>query len=142
MIHEKLDKFKDGFLWGSASAAYQVEGAYDEDGKGPSIWDEFSEIPGKTYKNTNGKIAVDFYHRFKEDVALMKEMGLKAYRFSISWSRIYPKGRGEVNEKGLEFYDKLIDELIANDIKPIITIYHWDYQKPFKIFMEVGNPER
>lgn len=129
MIHEKLDKFKDGFLWGSASAAYQVEGAYDEDGKGPSIWDEFSEIPGKTYKNTNGKIAVDFYHRFKEDVALMKEMGLKAYRFSISWSRIYPKGRGEVNEKGLEFYDKLIDELIANDIKLIITIYHWDLPK-------------
>lgn len=129
LIHEKLDKFKEGFLWGSASAAYQVEGAYDEDGKGPSIWDEFSEIPGKTYKNTNGKIAVDFYHRFKEDVALMKEMGLKAYRFSISWSRIYPNGRGEVNEKGLEFYDKLIDELIANDIKPIITIYHWDLPK-------------
>lgn len=129
MIHEKLDKFNEGFLWGSASAAYQVEGAYDKDGKGPSIWDEFSEIPGKTYKNTNGKIAVDFYNRFKEDVALMKEMGLKAYRFSISWSRIYPKGRGEVNEKGLEFYDKLIDELIASGIKPIITIYHWDLPK-------------
>ncbi|MDZ5000953.1 family 1 glycosylhydrolase, partial [Clostridium perfringens] len=126
MIYEKLDKFKDGFLWGSASAAYQVEGSYDIDGKGLSIWDKFTEIPGTTYKGTNGKVAVDHYHRYKEDIELMKEMGLKAYRFSIAWSRIYPKGRGEVNEKGLEFYDKLIDELIANEIKPIITIYHWD----------------
>ena len=126
MIYDKLDKFKEDFLWGSASAAYQVEGSYDIDGKGPSIWDKFSEIPGTTFEGTNGKVAVDHYKRFKEDVSLMKEMGLKAYRFSISWSRIYPNGRGEVNEKGLEFYDALIDELIKNDIKPIITIYHWD----------------
>ena len=126
MIHKDLDKFKDGFLWGSASAAYQVEGAYKADGKGKSVWDTFSGIPENTYKGSSGRVAVDFYNRYKEDIALMKEMGLKAYRFSISWSRIYPQGRGEVNEKGLEFYDKLIDELIANDIKPIITIYHWD----------------
>lgn len=126
LIHKKLDKFKEDFLWGSASAAYQVEGAYNIDGKGLSIWDTFTELPGTTYKGTNGKVAVDHYKRYKEDVALMKEMGLKSYRFSISWSRIYPEGRGKENEKGLEFYDNLINELIANDIKPIITVYHWD----------------
>ncbi len=126
MIHSELDKFKDGFLWGSASAAYQVEGAFDKDGKGLSIWDTFSKLDGTTYKSTNGDIAVDHYNRYKEDVALMKEMGLKAYRFSISWSRIFPEGRGQVNEDGLRFYDNLIDELIKSDIKPIITIYHWD----------------
>lgn len=126
MIHRKLDKFKSDFLWGSASAAYQVEGAYNIDGKGLSIWDTFSELPGTTYEGTNGKVAVDHYRRYKEDIALMKELGLKAYRFSIAWSRIYPNGRGDINEKGLEFYDNLIDELIANNIKPIITIYHWD----------------
>lgn len=126
MIYKDLDNFRDDFLWGSASAAYQVEGAWDKDGKGPSIWDIYTKEPGKTYKNTNGDIAVDHYNRYKEDVALMAEMGLKAYRFSIAWSRIYPMGRGEVNEKGLEFYDNLIDELLRNNIKPIITIYHWD----------------
>lgn len=126
MIHSELDKFKDGFLWGSASAAYQVEGAFNKDGKGLSIWDTFSKLDGTTYKSTNGDIAVDHYNRYKEDVALMKEMGLKAYRFSISWSRIFPEGRGQVNEEGLKFYDNLIDELIKSDIKPIITIYHWD----------------
>ena len=126
MIYEKLDKFKDDFLWGSASAAYQVEGAWDKDGKGESIWDVYTRIPGTTFKNTNGNVAVDHYNRYKEDVALMAEMGLKAYRFSIAWTRIYPNGRGEINEEGLKFYENLIDELIANDIKPIITLYHWD----------------
>jgi 6-phospho-beta-glucosidase len=100
MLRTKRDPFPDGFLWGSASAAYQVEGAWDQDGKGPSVWDHFTKIPGKTYKNTNGDIAVDHYHRYKEDVALMAEMSLKAYRFSIAWSRIYPEGKGRVNEKG------------------------------------------
>lgn len=126
MIYESLDKFRCDFLWGSASAAYQVEGAWDKDGKGPSVWDIYTKEPGTTYKNTNGDIAVDNYNKYKEDVALMAEMGLKAYRFSISWSRIYPKGRGEVNEEGLKFYNNLIDELIENNIEPIITIYHWD----------------
>ncbi|MBL4933418.1 glycoside hydrolase family 1 protein [Clostridium paridis] len=126
MIYRKLDEFQQGFLWGSASAAYQVEGAWNEDGKGPSVWDKYVRIPGTTYKNTNGDVAVDHYHRYKEDVALMAEMGLKAYRFSIAWSRIYPEGNGQVNEKGLEFYDNLINELIAHKIEPIITIYHWD----------------
>lgn len=89
------------FLWGSASAAYQIEGAYNEDGKGLSNWDEFVKIPGKTYKETTGELAVDHYHRFKEDVALMAEKGLKTYRFSIAWSRIFPDGKGEVNQAGL-----------------------------------------
>ena len=112
VIHSELDKFKDGFLWGSASAAYQIEGAFNKDGKGLSIWDTFSKLDGTTYKSTNGDIAVDHYNRYKEDIALMKEMGLKAYRFSVSWSRIFPKGRGQINEKGLKFYDDLINELI------------------------------
>ncbi|MGE8203731.1 glycoside hydrolase family 1 protein [Heyndrickxia sp. NPDC080065] len=118
--------FPQNFLWGSASAAYQVEGAWNEDGKGPSIWDTYTKNPGTTFQDTNGDVAVDHYHRYQEDVALMAEMGLKAYRFSIAWSRIYPEGRGEVNEKGLQFYDDLINELIKYDIEPIITIYHWD----------------
>ncbi|TCP30984.1 6-phospho-beta-glucosidase [Scopulibacillus darangshiensis] len=126
MLHEKLDDFPKNFLWGSASAAYQVEGARNEDGKGPSIWDVFSKIPGNTFQGTNGDVAVDHYHRFKEDVALMAEMGLKAYRFSTSWTRIYPEGKGTVNEIGLQFYDDLINELLKYNIKPIITLYHWD----------------
>lgn len=126
MIYEELDKFHDDFLWGSASAAYQVEGAWDKDGKGESVWDVYTRQPGTTFKNTNGNIAVDHYNRYKEDVALMAEMGLKAYRFSIAWTRIYPNGRNEVNEEGLKFYENLIDELIANNIQPIITLYHWD----------------
>lgn len=126
MIHKKLADFPNGFLWGAASAAYQIEGAWDEDGKGPSIWDNYVRIPGTTFKGTNGNVAVDHYHRYKEDVALMKEMGLKAYRFSIAWTRIFPNGRGEPNEAGLKFYDDLIDELIKNNITPVITVYHWD----------------
>ena len=113
-------------LWGSASAAYQVEGAWDKDGKGKSIWDVYTKIPGTTFKDTNGDVAVDHYNRYKEDVALMAEMGLKAYRFSIAWSRIYPNGRGEINEAGIKFYEDLIDELIKNNIEPVITLYHWD----------------
>ncbi|WP_026695587.1 glycoside hydrolase family 1 protein [Peribacillus kribbensis] len=126
MIHNKQDGFPIDFLWGSASAAYQVEGAWNVDGKGPSVWDVFTKQPGTTFQGTTGDIAVDHYHRFREDAALMAEMGLKAYRFSVAWSRIYPAGRGEVNEKGLEFYDQLIDELIKHEIEPILTIYHWD----------------
>ncbi|HAX72464.1 MAG TPA: aryl-phospho-beta-D-glucosidase [Firmicutes bacterium] len=122
---EKI-KMPDTFLWGSASAAYQVEGAALEDGKGYSNWDSFVRIPGKTFKETTGDIAVDHYHRFKEDVALMAEMGLKTYRFSVAWSRIYPNGNGEVNEAGLKFYEELIDECLKYGIEPMVTIYHWD----------------
>lgn len=126
MKYLNLDNFSENFLWGSASAAYQVEGAWDKDGKGPSIWDIYTKIPGTTFKESNGDVAVDHYDRYKEDVALMKEMGLKAYRFSISWPRIFPNGKGVINEKGLEFYNNLIDELIKNNIEPVVTLYHWD----------------
>ncbi len=119
-------KFPENFLWGSASAAYQIEGAYNIDGKGISNWDKFVRIPGKTFKGTTGDIAVDHYHRYKEDIALMAEMGLKTYRFSIAWTRIYPQGRGEVNQKGLEFYGNIIDECLKYGIEPMVTIYHWD----------------
>jgi 6-phospho-beta-glucosidase len=121
-----VKNFPKGFLWGSASAAYQVEGAWDKDGKSESIWDRYVRIPGTTFKGTNGNLAVDHYHRYKEDVALMAEQGLKAYRFSIAWTRILPQGCGEVNQAGIQFYSDLIDELLAHDIEPVVTIYHWD----------------
>lgn len=126
MIHTKLDPFPKDFLWGSASAAYQVEGAWNLDGKGKSVWDEFVRIPNKTFKGSNGDVAVDHYHRFKEDIALMAEQGLKTYRFSIAWTRILPEGRGEINQKGVDFYSDLIDELLKYGIEPIVTLYHWD----------------
>jgi len=126
MDHKKLSDFPKDFLWGSASAAYQVEGAWDVDGKGLSVWDEFVRIPGKTFKGTNGNIAVDHYNRYKEDVKFMAEQGLKAYRFSVAWTRVFPNGRGEINQKGLQFYIDLVDELIANNIEPVLTLYHWD----------------
>lgn len=126
MIHKKLDPFPKDFLWGSASAAYQVEGAWNLDGKGKSVWDEFVRIPNKTFKGSNGDVAVDHYHRFKEDIALMAEQGLKTYRFSIAWTRILPDGRGEINQKGLDFYSDLINELLKYGIEPIVTLYHWD----------------
>lgn len=126
MYHQKLDQFPKDFLWGSASAAYQVEGAWNTHGKGKSVWDEFSKFPGKTFEGTNGDVAVDHYHRYKEDVKLMADMGLKAYRFSVAWTRIYPEGKGELNEKGLDFYENLVDELLSYGIEPIVTLYHWD----------------
>lgn len=134
--------FPDDFLWGSASAAYQVEGAWDEDGKGRSIWDEFVRIPGKTFKATTGDKAVDHYHRMEEDVALMKELGLKTYRFSIAWTRIYPEGKGKVNEEGIAFYDRLINELINNDIVPMITVYHWDRRRRSRTNTADGKAEK
>lgn len=118
--------FPKNFMWGAATAAYQVEGAAKEDGRGVSIWDTFSHTKGKTVNSENGDIACDHYHRMKEDVALMKELGLKAYRFSIAWTRLFPKGDTIRNAKGFAFYDSLVNELLANDIFPIITLYHWD----------------
>src|ERR687895_966846 len=126
MLHQQLKPFPEDFLWGAASAAYQVEGAWNADGKGPSVWDLFTRIPGKTFKGSNGDVAVDHYRRYKQDIALMADMGLKAYRFSVSWPRVYPRGRGEINGAGLHFYGALIDELLAHDIEPILTLYHWD----------------
>lgn len=120
-------------LWGSASAAYQIEGAASLDGKGPSIWDEYSKIPGNTFKDTTGEVAIDFYHRFAEDIALMKEQGLEAYRFSISWPRILPQGAGNVNQAGIDFYHQIIDQLIESGIEPIVTIYHWDLPSALQV---------
>lgn len=122
----KQAKFPDNFLWGCSTAAYQVEGAYNADGKGPSFWDRFVRIPGKVHNGDTGDVACDHYHRYKEDVQHMKNMGLNTYRFSISWSRVMPEGTGRVNEKGLDFYSRLVDELLANGIEPNATLYHWD----------------
>ncbi|MGX7393551.1 GH1 family beta-glucosidase [Carnobacterium mobile] len=119
-------EFPKDFLFGAATAAYQVEGAWDKDGKGVSNWDVFSKIEGKTYQGTNGDVAIDHYHRYKEDIALMAEMGLDSYRFSISWTRIYPNGDGKINQKGLDFYNDLINECLKYNIIPFVTLYHWD----------------
>jgi beta-glucosidase len=121
-----MRKFPDGFLWGTATAAYQIEGAHDADGKGPSIWDTFSHIPGKVFQNQNGDVACDHYHRYREDVALMSELGLNAYRFSVSWPRVIPTGTGSANPKGLDFYNRLVDSLLQRGIRPFVTLYHWD----------------
>ncbi|MFX1280935.1 MAG: GH1 family beta-glucosidase [Promethearchaeota archaeon] len=122
---EKI-RFPTGFLWGTATASYQIEGAWNEDGKGESIWDMVSHKPGKIRNGDTGDIACDHYHRYKEDVQIMKAMNHNAYRFSISWSRIFPLGKGKINEKGVEFYDNLINELLDNEIEPVVTLYHWD----------------
>lgn len=119
-------EFPKDFLFGAATASYQVEGAWDEDGKGVSNWDVFSKIEGKTYQGTNGDVAIDHYHRYKEDITLMAEMGLDSYRFSISWTRIYPNGDGKINQKGLDFYNDLINECLKYNIIPFVTLYHWD----------------
>ena len=119
--------FQKDFAWGVATAAYQIEGAANEDGRGVSIWDVYSHRDGMTKDGDTGDVACDHYHRYKEDVALMKKLGIKAYRFSISWTRILPDGTGKINEKGIDFYNRLIDELLAADITPYITLFHWDY---------------
>lgn len=118
--------FPKNFIWGAATASYQIEGATAEDGKGVSVWDTFSHTPGKVANGETGDISCDHYHKYKEDVALMKELGLQSYRFSLSWPRIIPDGDGKVNEKGLAFYDALIEELLANGITPFVTLFHWD----------------
>ncbi len=133
--------FGNDFVWGAATASYQVEGAAYEDGKGLQIWDVFCKDPGNVFEGHTGDVACDHYHRYAEDVKMMKEMGLKAYRFSISWARIMPEGTGKVNEKGLAFYDALIDSLIENGIQPYLTLYHWDL--PYELYKRGGwmNPD-
>ena len=133
--------FREDFVWGAATSAYQVEGATKEDGKGEHIWDVYTKEPGHVFGNQSGDVACDHYHRFAEDVGLMKEMGLKAYRFSIDWSRVLPEGVGAVNEKGIEFYNRLIDELLKNGIEPYVTLYHWEL--PYEIYKRGGwmNPQ-
>jgi beta-glucosidase len=118
--------FPKGFLWGTATSAYQIEGAVDEDGRGPSIWDSHAHTPGNILDHSTADRANDHYHRYKEDVALMKALGAKAYRFSIAWPRVFAEGTGTPNPKGLDFYHRLVDELLANGIEPFATLYHWD----------------
>jgi beta-glucosidase len=133
-------KFPKGFIFGAATAAYQVEGAWNEDGRGPSVWDTFSHTPGKIHNNDNGDVAADHYHRYRDDIKLMKQMNLKGYRLSISWSRIFPKGTGAVNEAGARFYDNLIDELLKAGIEPNVTLFHWDL--PQALSDKGGWPDR
>jgi beta-glucosidase len=118
--------FPNGFLWGCATAAYQVEGAATADGRGPSIWDTFSHTPHKVYEDQTGDVADDHYHLYKQDVGLLKDVGAKCYRFSVSWPRVFPEGTGKPNEKGIEFYQRLVDELRSNNIEPFCTLFHWD----------------
>jgi len=118
--------FPADFLWGTATSSYQIEGAWNEDDKGESIWDRFAHTPGRIRNNDTGDVALDHYHRYKEDVRLMKALGAQTYRFSISWPRVFPQGTGTLNPKGLDFYDRLADELLGNGIEPFATLYHWD----------------
>ncbi|MNO33170.1 Beta-glucosidase A [compost metagenome] len=133
--------FHQDFVWGAATAAYQIEGAAREDGKGLSVWDMCAQIPGFVKDGHTGNNACNHYYRYKEDVQLMKEIGLGAYRLSISWPRVLPDGTGRLNEKGLDFYDRLIDELLNNGITPYVTLFHWDY--PHELFKRGGwlNPD-
>jgi len=121
-----IGEFPEGFLWGAATAAYQIEGAVTEGGRGKNIWDTFTHTPGAIKNGENGDIACDHYHRWREDIALMQQLNLDAYRFSIAWSRIFPQGRGTVNLAGLDFYSRLIDGLLEAGIQPFVTLYHWD----------------
>lgn len=132
--------FPKDFIWGAATSAYQIEGAWDEDGKGLSILDTFYRQGGKSYKNQTGEIAADHYHLMKKDVQLMKEIGLKAYRFSISWSRVMPTGEGNLNSKGIDFYSQLMDELLSADIQPVPTLFHYDL--PVALHEKGGWPNR
>jgi Beta-glucosidase/6-phospho-beta-glucosidase/beta-galactosidase len=136
MFYKTIKKFPENFLWGASTSAYQFEGAYKDDGKGLSIQDLHKPAPN----TADFKIASDHYHKYKEDVKLMSELGMKAYRFSISWSRVIPNGTGEVNIKGIEFYDNLINELVKYNIKPVVTLFHFDL--PLALFKEGGWSNR
>jgi beta-glucosidase len=124
-----MDKisFPENFTWGAATAAYQIEGAWNADGKGESIWDRFSHTPAKITNGDTGDVACDHYHHYLDDIALMRQLGLKAYRFSVSWPRVLPDGFGRVNPSGLDFYERLVDGLLAANIEPFLTLHHWDY---------------
>src|SRR2546423_1774770 len=126
-------EFPRGFGWGAATAAYQIEGAAHEDGRGLSIWDTFSHTPGNVHNGDTGDVAADHYHRYREDVALMADLGLKAYRFSVSWPRVQPSGSGATNQPGLDFYQRLVDELLEHDIAPWVTLYHWDLPQALQV---------
>ena len=128
--------FPTDFTWGAAAASYQVEGGFDADGKGLSVWDQMCRWPGKIWEGHTGEVACDHYHRYADDARLMGELGLQAYRLSISWPRVLPEGTGAVNEAGLSFYDRLVDALLANDVEPWVTLFHWDY--PLALYRRRG----
>lgn len=134
-------QFPKEMKWGVATAAYQIEGAATEGGRGPSIWDTFSKTPGKVINGDNGDIACDSYHRYEEDVKLMKELGVDTYRFSVSWPRIFPEGVGKVNREGLDYYHRLVDCLLENGIEPMCTLYHWDLPQVLQDQGGWGNRE-
>jgi beta-glucosidase len=140
MEAEAVLRFPPKFLWGTATSAYQIEGAAFEDGRGPSIWDTFSHTPGRVHNDDNGDRAADHYHRYREDVQLMAELGLRAYRFSVAWPRVQPQGRGPANQRGLDFYRRLVDRLLEAGIEPWLTLYHWDL--PQALDDAGGWPER
>jgi len=119
-------RFPDGFRWGAATAAYQIEGATRDDGRGPSIWDTFARTPGKVHAGHTGDVACDHYHRYADDAALIAKLGLREYRFSVAWPRVKPDGTGPANPRGLDFYDRLVDALLAHGVAPMVTLYHWD----------------
>src|SRR5438270_659925 len=122
-------RFPKGFLWGAATAAYQIEGAVHEDGRGPSIWDTFAHKPGRIKNGDTGDVACDSYHRWREDIALLRQLNLKSYRFSVAWPRIQPDGQGAANTKGLDHYKQLVDALLEAGIRPLPTLYHWDLRQ-------------
>src|SRR5271166_5668166 len=119
-------RYPKGFLWGCSTAAYQVEGGAKDGGRGPSLWDVFSHTPGKTHNGDTGDVSADSFHLYKDDVQLMKNLGVQTYRMSISWSRIFPNGAGAPNPEGVDYYNRVVDELLANHITPYITLFHWD----------------
>lgn len=124
--HLSIRRFPKGFVWGCATASYQIEGGANEDGRGETNWDVYSHTPGKIHNNDNGDVADDSYHLYKDDVQLLKNLGVGAYRMSLAWSRIFPTGKGQVNQKGVDYYDRVIDELLKNGIEPYVTLFHWD----------------
>ena len=134
-------EFPKDFLWGAATSAYQIEGAVSDDGRGPSIWDVFEKKPGAIWNGQSARVACDHYHRFRDDVALMRSLGLRAYRFSVSWPRVLPDGAGAVNEKGLAFYDALVDALLAAGITPLLTLFHWDLPQALQLRGGWMNPD-
>ncbi|MFI5495895.1 GH1 family beta-glucosidase [Actinoplanes sp. NPDC051859] len=127
-----MPKFPPNFLWGVSTASYQIEGAVQEDGRGPSIWDTFSHTPGRTHEGDTGDVACDHYHRWAQDADLIADLGVGAYRFSIAWPRVQPAGTGPINDKGLDFYDRLVDGLLVRGIAPVPTLYHWDLPQPLE----------
>src|SRR6516225_5664078 len=132
--------FPPGFTWGISTSAYQIEGAWNEEGRGPSIWDTFAHTPGKIAGHETGDLACDHYHYWRDDLGLLRDLGVGAYRFSTSWPRVIPQGRGNVNQAGLDFYDRLVDALLKIGIEPFLTLYHWDL--PQSLEEQGGWPER